>query len=53
MIGVINFYTGRKLEKVSVKDYIYEKYIELLTSGKIPNGYVCMNDTIYISEYVY
>ncbi|MCI9365232.1 MAG: hypothetical protein HFJ54_00980 [Clostridia bacterium] len=53
MIGIINFYTGRKLEKVKASDEMYNEYIDLLLNGIISNGYICMNDTLYISEYVY
>ncbi|MDD3303354.1 MAG: glucosyltransferase domain-containing protein [Clostridia bacterium] len=53
--GVINYYTGRKLEKVDKKhnEKAYNEYENLVNEDKLENGYKCIEDTLYITQYMH
>ena len=48
IIGLINFYTGRYLEKVELTDEMKNKFIKLLLNGDVKSNYICIEDTLYM-----
>lgn len=47
--GVIKFYTNRSLENVKITSEMRYIYMSMLANGEIPNNYICINDTLYIT----
>ncbi len=48
--GIINYYTNRNLKSKEVTDQEIQDYLNKVDKNK---GYLCINDTLYISVYMY
>lgn len=49
--GVLNFYTGKNLTPIEITDEQQLELLDILYSTE--NGYICINDTLYIEIYHY